>query len=115
LGIVTGSQGGSFQPLRDAGLLDFFEVILTGADVARSKPDPEGLLKCAAGLGVKPDQAVYTGDTPLDIQASRAAGMGSVAVLSGAGDAALLSTAGPDWLISSHARLPEIILALPLS
>jgi HAD superfamily hydrolase (TIGR01509 family) len=113
LGIVTGSRGGSFQPLRDAGLLDSFEVIITGADVARSKPDPEGLLKCAAGLGVEPNQTVYVGDTPIDVQASRAAGMGAVAVLSGAGDAALLSAAGPNWLLHSHARLPEIIIMVP--
>jgi HAD superfamily hydrolase (TIGR01509 family) len=114
LGIVTGSRGGSFQPLQDAGLLDFFEVIITGADVARLKPNPEGLLNCATALGVEPGLAVYVGDTPIDVQASRAAGMGAVAVLSGAGDSALLSAAAPDWLISSHAHLPEIILALPL-
>ncbi len=109
LGIVTASQSGSFQPLRDEGLLDFFEIIITGAEVSRRKPDPEGLLKCAAALGLEPGEAVYVGDTPLDISASRAAGMGVVAVLSGAGDAALLSTAGPDWLIHTHTRLPEVV------
>lgn len=112
LGIVTASHSGSFQPLRDAGLLDFFEVIVTGADVSRRKPDPEGLLKCATALGVEPDQAVYVGDTITDVQASRAAGMSTVAVLSGAGDSALLSTAGPDWLIHSQARLPDILATI---
>jgi HAD superfamily hydrolase (TIGR01509 family) len=109
LAIMTGSQSGSFQPLREEGLLDFFEIVVTGADVIRPKPDPEGLLKCAAALGVAPDQAMYVGDTPNDVWASRAAGMAAVSVLSGAGDSALLSAAGPDWLIYSHARLPEII------
>jgi HAD superfamily hydrolase (TIGR01509 family) len=109
LGIVTASYGGSFQPLRDEGLLEFFEVVVTGADVVHRKPDPEGLLKCAAALGVEPGEAAYVGDTPTDVQASRAAGMAAVSVLSGAGDSALLSAAGPDWLIYSHARLPEIL------
>lgn len=109
LGIVTGSQSGSFRPLQEEGLLDFFEVVITGAEVTRPKPDPEGLLKCAAVLGVEPDQAVYVGDTPTDVRASRAAGMAVVSVLSGAGDSALLSAAGPDWLIHSHTRLPEIV------
>jgi HAD superfamily hydrolase (TIGR01509 family) len=109
LAIMTGSQSGSFLPLREEGLLDFFEIIVTGTDVVRSKPDPEGLLKCAAALGIAPGQAVYVGDTPTDVRASRAAGMAAVSVLSGAGDSALLSAAGPDWLIYSHARLPEII------
>ena len=111
LGIVTGSREGVFQPLREEGFLYFFSAVITGKDVQRRKPDPEGLFKCAAALGVEPGEAVYIGDTPLDIQASRAAGMASVAVLSGAGDSALLSAAGPDWIIHSLARLPDILTA----
>jgi phosphoglycolate phosphatase-like HAD superfamily hydrolase len=62
-------------------------------------------------LGVQPGEAVYVGDTPLDAQASRAGGLASVAVLSGAGNSAELSAADPDWIIHSHARLPEIVEA----
>jgi phosphoglycolate phosphatase len=111
LGIVTGSREGVFQPLREHGLMDFFAAVVTGKDVQRRKPDPEGLLKCVAALRGEPSEAVYVGDTPLDVQASRAAGMASVAVLSGAGDSATLSAAGPDWIIPSHARLPELVEA----
>jgi hypothetical protein len=32
-------------------------------------------------------------------------------VLSGAGNSAELSAADPDWIIHSHARLPEIVEA----
>ncbi len=109
LGIVTASRDGSFQPLRDEGLLDYFEAVITGAEVSRRKPDPEGLCKCLAALGVEPDQAAYVGDTPIDVQTSRAAGTAAVSVLSGAGDSALLSASGPDWIIYSHARLLEIV------
>ena len=109
LGIVTGSREGSLQLLSADGLSSFFSVVITGKDVTRRKPDPEGLLKCAEALGVDPADAVYVGDTPLDVQASRAAGMYSVAVLSGAGDSALLSAAGPDWIIHSHSYLFRII------
>lgn len=111
LGIVTGSREGVFQPLREDGLMDFFAAVVTGKDVQRRKPDPEGLLKCAGALGVQPGEAVYVGDTPLDVQASRAGGLASVAVLSGAGNSAELSAADPDWIIHSHARLPEIVEA----
>jgi phosphoglycolate phosphatase-like HAD superfamily hydrolase len=45
----------------------------------------------------------------VDIQASRAAGVRAVVVLSGAGDSAMLSAHWPDRLISSHARLTEIV------
>jgi len=109
LGIVTGSRGDSMQPLREAGLMEFFETVITGQDVERRKPDPEGLLKGIAALGVTPDNTVYIGDGAIDIQASHAAGVASVGVLSGAGDSALLSAEGPDWLVHSHADLPGIL------
>ena len=109
LGIVTASTNGSFQPLRQANLLRRFGEIIAGKDVKRRKPDPEGLLRCAAALGVAPEAAVYVGDAPLDIQASRAAGMASVAVLSGAGDSALLSAEGPTRIIANLSHLPEIL------
>ena len=109
LGIVTGSRGDSMQPLRETGLTDFFETVITGLDVERRKPDPEGLLKATVALGVTPDEVVYIGDGVSDIQASQAAGVASVAVLSGAGDSALLSAEGPDWIIHSHADLLGVL------
>ncbi len=110
LGIVTGSFGGSLQPLREAGLMDFFEVVITGGDVDHRKPDPEGLLKATTALGIEPGEAVYIGDSVVDTQASRAAGLASVAVLCGAGDSALLSAEGPDWIVYTCSHLPEILL-----
>jgi HAD superfamily hydrolase (TIGR01509 family) len=107
LGIMTASRRGSLDALRQSGILDLFDAIVTGEDVGRRKPDPEGLLMCAAGLDVPPREAAYVGDTPLDVRAARAAGMFSIAVLSGAGDSALLSAAGADRLIPSVACLGD--------
>lgn len=109
LGIVTGGHGPSLAPLRDEGLLDHFEVVITAAHVARRKPDPDGLLKCLAALGVAPGDAVYVGDTPPDVEAARAAGMAAIALLAGAGDSARLSACGPDRIVASHARLLDIL------
>jgi phosphoglycolate phosphatase len=109
LGIVTGSRSSSLQLLDESGLSNLFDAVITGQDVHRRKPDPEGLYLCAERLGIAPSEAVYVGDTPIDIQASRAAGMASVAVLSGAGDSALLSAAGPDWIIYSLGELSGIL------
>jgi HAD superfamily hydrolase (TIGR01549 family) len=109
LGIVSGARPEVLELLRQDGILDRFDAIVLGADVSRRKPDPEGIVKCLSELGVAPDAALYVGDTPVDIQASRAAGVRSVAVLSGAGDSAMLSAHWPDRLLSSHARLAEIL------
>ena len=109
LGIVSGARPEVLELLRQDGVLDRFDSIVLGADVTRRKPDPEGIVKCLKELDVAPAAAIYVGDTPVDILASRAAGVRAVAVLSGAGDSAMLSTHGPDRLLSSHARLAEIV------
>lgn len=111
MAIVTGSHGGSLQPLKEARLTHFFETVITAKDVEKRKPDPEGLLKCLNFMAINPQKAIYIGDTPTDIQAAKAAGTASVAVLSGAGDSALLSAAGPDRLIYSHTQLSETLAA----
>ena len=109
LGIVTGSHGVALQLLEEANLMQYFSAVISGDEVRRRKPHPEGLLACVEAVEVRPNEAVYVGDTSLDVQASRAAGMFSVAVLSGAADCAQLTAAGPDRIIHSHARLPEIL------
>ncbi len=109
LAIVSGARPEVLELLREEGILDRFDSVLLGADVARRKPDPEGIVKCLGELGLKPGSAIYVGDTPVDIQASRAAGVSVVGVLTGAGTSAMMSAEGPDRLVSSHARLLEAI------
>lgn len=109
LAIVSGARPEVLDLLRDDDLLARFDAVILGADVTRRKPDPEGIVKALDKLGVEPGDAVYVGDAPIDIRASRAAGVRAVGVLTGAGDSALLSTHEPDRLIASHAKLDGMI------
>jgi len=109
LGIVSGARPEVLELLRPNGILDRFDAVVLGKDVSKSKPDPEGILKCLDQLNVEPASAIYVGDAPIDILASRAAGVRVVSVLTGAGDSASLSIHCPDRLISSHTRLPAIV------
>jgi phosphoglycolate phosphatase len=65
------------------GLSDAFDVIVGGEDVTNHKPDPEGLLKALAQLGVRSEDSLYVGDHPVDAQAAAAAGIPFAAVLTG--------------------------------
>ncbi len=112
LAIVSGARAEVLDLLRTTGLLDLFEAIVLGCDVAKGKPDPEGLFECLRQLNISPAEAVYVGDTPIDIQASQAAGMRVVSVLTGVGDSAMLSTYHPDRLASSHSKLPAMLESL---
>jgi sugar-phosphatase len=60
-------------------------------DVQRGKPDPEGYLSAAQRLGFAPHECVVVEDAPAGLEAAKAAGMRSIAVLGtyGAGDLAL--------------------------
>lgn len=110
LGIVSGARPEVMELLRAEGVLGYFDSVVLGADVSKGKPDPEGICKGLNALNVRPERALYVGDAPIDIQASHAAGVRAVSVLTGAADSALLSAYEPDRLISSHARLPAIVV-----
>lgn len=60
--------------LRDTGLLDYFELVLSGDSLPKRKPDPLPLTHACAHFGITPDQMLLIGDSLNDTQAARAAG-----------------------------------------
>ncbi|MDH6540344.1 HAD family phosphatase [Streptomyces sp. SPB4] len=79
--VVSGSTRDSVTAsLTVLGLLDSFDVLVCAGDYARAKPDPEGFLRAAEHLGVRPEHCLVFEDTDLGIQAATAAGMASVRV-----------------------------------
>ena len=109
LGIVTGSGQGSLELLYSLGVADLFAAVITGHDVKKRKPDPEGLHKCLRRMGVAPADAVYVGDSVIDILASHAAGVLPIAVLTGAGASASLCEAGAYRIVRSHAQVRGLL------
>ncbi len=55
-----------------------FEHTITFEDYENPKPHPEPLLLALSKLNLKPDEAVYIGDSHTDIEAAKAAGMKSI-------------------------------------
>ena len=60
--------------LKDTGLFDYFELILSGDSLPKTKPDPLPLLHACQNFGVKPAEMLLIGDSMNDAQAARAAG-----------------------------------------
>lgn len=76
LGIVTGRGRDSLeQLLAHHHLHARFEVTIAYDDVGRSKPDPAGLLLALTRMAAEPSQALYVGDSWVDVLAARAAGL----------------------------------------
>lgn len=78
--VTTRSKRTSVRTLENAGIAAFFEVIVSGEDVTRLKPDPEPLLYALGKLGIAPDRAAMVGDTAADVQAGKSAGTYTIAV-----------------------------------
>ena len=68
------------RELREAGLLPYFDAVICGDMVTKSKPDPEIFLKAAAALGVQPCNAVVIEDSYNGIRAAAAGGMHPIMV-----------------------------------
>lgn len=52
-----------------------FDQVVTALDVAHPKPHPEPILKALDAFGIPPEAMLYIGDSLLDEQAARAAGV----------------------------------------
>jgi HAD superfamily hydrolase (TIGR01509 family) len=78
---TSGQKAKQFPVIEGAGLkLEWFDVVITGDDVNRKKPDPQIYSLAAARLGLEPARCVVFEDAPVGVQASLAAGCRCVAV-----------------------------------
>ena len=92
-----------------AGLAGLFDVIVGLEDVERGKPAPDSLLFAIERLGIVPADAVYVGDTDLDMIAARAAGIRAVGVSTGNLDESALREAGGDAACADLLEVPAAI------
>jgi len=78
---TSGQKAKQFPVIEGTGLrLDWFDVVITGDDVTRKKPDPQIYALTAERLGLAPARCVVFEDAPVGVQAARAAGCRCVAV-----------------------------------
>ncbi len=72
----SGSHERIERALRLTGLWDRFAGrVFSASDVARGKPAPDLFVHAAARMGVAPAETVVVEDSPLGVEAARAAGM----------------------------------------
>lgn len=57
------------------GALGWFDVLVAAEDYKHGKPAPDPFLEAARRLGVPPEQCVVFEDSPIGIEAAKAAGM----------------------------------------
>jgi HAD superfamily hydrolase (TIGR01549 family) len=79
MAVVTGKSRRSCDiTLRELGWSDYFTSVVSGTEMKRQKPDPEGLLTAAREMGVDPAHCIMVGDSPADVGAAKAARISAV-------------------------------------
>ena len=112
LGIATSKRGRATRMgLRKCGFPEaWFASIVTADDVERPKPDPEPVRLALEGAGeAEPGRAVYVGDSVHDMQAGRAAGVLTAAVLWGPNSRETLAATDPDVWVEAPQTLVDAL------
>lgn len=94
--------------LKTLGLSPAVGHIISRDDVQCFKPHPEPILNACALLGEKPEDCVYIGESPYDIEAGVKAGAFVVAVGSGGWSVESLLECHPHVLVSNISELKEL-------
>ena len=87
--------------LETLGITDCFDLIYTGNDVSKSKPYPEALIRTMEDLNLQQDEVLFIGDSHLDIQAGKSAGIVTAAALWGAIEKEKLLNSNPDHVFET--------------
>ena len=76
MGIVTSSRKDHFDVIHEnAGLLKYFDFVLTSGDFARVKPHPDPYLMAIERSGATPDECVAIEDSERGLEAATLAGI----------------------------------------
>lgn len=81
IALATSSREAKMRMVMDRlGFLPFFDAIVTGEEVANSKPHPDVFLLAARKLNVDPRKCLVFEDAVLGVQAAKNAGMTCIAL-----------------------------------
>ena len=112
LGIVSSGSGWRVRKqIRGFDLRRYFSACVCSEDTPRRKPHPEPLRLALKRLRARPEDAVYVGDTPEDMQMARRAGVRAIGVLGPFPTAAKLRAERPEVILESVRELRRVLVA----
>jgi phosphoglycolate phosphatase len=79
LAVATNRSNTIGKVLESYGLADTFDIVVCSLDVTSPKPHPESLFKILDFFSIRPDQALYVGDSTVDAETAKAASVQFVA------------------------------------
>jgi pyrophosphatase PpaX len=97
------------RALLHVGLDSAIPVVVGCDSCTRHKPHPEPVERALALLRSAPEDAIFVGDSPHDVESGRAAGVRTIGVAWGAASRDELARAGADLVIHEVEQLPAAV------
>lgn len=82
LAMVSGSHADTVNKVVSKFFSNYFDVVITGSDLDRGKPDPDPYLEALEKLDLTKNECIVVENAPLGVTAAKRAGLYCVAVAS---------------------------------
>lgn len=113
MGVVTSkSNEMMLRGLRHTGIERYMSTLIGCDSCLIHKPDPYPVMLALKELGYEPEEALFVGDSPHDIQSGNAAGVTTVAALWGPFTREQLEPHKPDLYLENIEGLPKLVATL---
>jgi beta-phosphoglucomutase-like phosphatase (HAD superfamily) len=109
LAVVSGADRNIVHDIIGRLFDGIFDIVLSGEDVEKGKPDPDPFLKVAEMLDVDRSECLVVENAPMGVEAANRAGMFCVAVPTYVSKE---SIATADKVVDDHRMLKEFLLGL---
>lgn len=110
LGIVSTKYRRRINEILDReALLHGFQVVIGGEDVEQHKPHPQGLLEAIQKLECSLASVVYVGDSVIDAELAKRAGVPLIVVLSGTTPRNHFDNYEPMAVLENISELPRLL------
>ena len=108
LAVVTNKEGRYTQVVLDVHqLTPMFDAVVSGDTFPAKKPNPVGVENCLSRFGVRPDRALFVGDSSIDAATARNAGLPVWLLPYGYNMGQPIAACAPDRVIADFSSLLE--------
>lgn len=111
LAIISNKPDPAVQELAAFFFPGLTEIVVGESPSIRRKPSPDTVLAAVSRMGLAVDDCVYVGDSEVDIETARNAGMSCISVTWGFRDEKVLVSSGATRLAHTPTELQERILS----
>lgn len=108
--IISNKPDSAVQELAEAFFPGLMDVVIGESPAVKRKPSPDTVLAAASQMGLMASDCVYIGDTEVDLETARNAGMDCIPVSWGFRTEEQLCAAGAEEIIRSPEELKKKLL-----